>query len=88
MQWTTLKPLSGSSRYAAAQKDTILKDDNPYYVEIAIYCIGVFLIACMAVTVVVCRMRTSGKKSDFGSQPAVHKLTKQIPLRRQVTESR
>ncbi|KAI7805521.1 fibroblast growth factor receptor 2 isoform X1 [Triplophysa rosa] len=74
--WLTVLP---------AQKDTILKDDNPYYVEIAIYCIGVFLIACMAVIVVVCRMRTSGKKTDFGSQPAVHKLTKQIPLRRQVS---
>ncbi|XP_051772641.1 fibroblast growth factor receptor 2 isoform X4 [Ctenopharyngodon idella] len=59
----------------------------PDYVEIAIYCIGVFLIACMVVIVVVCRMRTSAKKPDFGSQPAVHKLTKQIPLRRQVTVS-
>uniref|UniRef100_A0A672LTH8 Fibroblast growth factor receptor n=1 Tax=Sinocyclocheilus grahami TaxID=75366 RepID=A0A672LTH8_SINGR len=57
----------------------------PDYVEIAIYCIGVFLIACMVVIVVVCRMRTSAKKPDFGSQPAVHKLTKQIPLRRQVS---
>uniref|UniRef100_A0A8C2L1M7 Fibroblast growth factor receptor n=2 Tax=Cyprinus carpio TaxID=7962 RepID=A0A8C2L1M7_CYPCA len=46
---------------------------------------GVFLIACMVVIVVVCRMRTSAKKPDFGSQPAVHKLTKQIPLRRQVS---
>ncbi len=63
-------------------------DYPPDYVEIAIYCIGVFLIACMVVIVVVCRMRTSAKKPDFGSQPAVHKLTKQIPLRRQVTESR
>ncbi|XP_053476556.1 fibroblast growth factor receptor 2 isoform X1 [Ictalurus furcatus] len=59
----------------------------PDYVEIAIYCIGVFLIACMVVIVVVCRMRTSIKKPDFGGQPAVHKLTKQIPLRRQVTVS-
>uniref|UniRef100_A0A671L818 Fibroblast growth factor receptor n=1 Tax=Sinocyclocheilus anshuiensis TaxID=1608454 RepID=A0A671L818_9TELE len=58
-------------------------DYPPDYVEIAIYCIGVFLIACMVVIVVVCRMRTSAKKPDFGSQPAVHKLTKQIPLRRQ-----
>ncbi|XP_017319538.2 fibroblast growth factor receptor 2 isoform X4 [Ictalurus punctatus] len=57
----------------------------PDYVEIAIYCIGVFLIACMVVIVVVCRMRTSIKKPDFGGQPAVHKLTKQIPLRRQVS---
>ncbi|XP_041922632.1 fibroblast growth factor receptor 2 isoform X3 [Alosa sapidissima] len=59
----------------------------PDYVEIAIYCIGVFLIACMVVIVLVCRMRTSTKKPDFGGQPAVHKLSKQIPLRRQVTVS-
>ncbi|XP_035256159.1 fibroblast growth factor receptor 2 isoform X5 [Anguilla anguilla] len=59
----------------------------PDYVEIAIYCIGVFLIACMVVIVVVCRMRTTAKKPDFSSQPAVHKLSKQIPLRRQVTVS-
>uniref|UniRef100_A0A8C1M5J6 Fibroblast growth factor receptor n=1 Tax=Cyprinus carpio TaxID=7962 RepID=A0A8C1M5J6_CYPCA len=62
-----------------------LTEYPPDYVEIAIYCIGVFLIACMVVIVVVCRMRTSAKKPDFGSQPAVHKLTKQIPLRRQVS---
>uniref|UniRef100_A0A673NKE3 Fibroblast growth factor receptor n=1 Tax=Sinocyclocheilus rhinocerous TaxID=307959 RepID=A0A673NKE3_9TELE len=62
-------------------------DYPPDYVEIAIYCIGVFLIACMVVIVVVCRMRTSAKKPDFGSQPAVHKLTKQIPLRRQVSSN-
>ncbi|XP_018593637.1 fibroblast growth factor receptor 2 isoform X4 [Scleropages formosus] len=60
---------------------------SPDYVEIAIYCIGVFLIACMVVIVVVCRMRTTAKKPNFGSQPAVHKLSKQIPLRRQVTVS-
>lgn len=61
---------------------------SPDYVEIAIYCVGVFLIACMVGIVVVCRMRNTAKKPDFGGQPAVHKLTKQIPLRRQVTESR
>lgn len=62
--------------------------DSPDYVEIAIYCVGVFIIACMVGTAVVCRMRNTTKKPDFGGQPAVHKLTKQIPLRRQVTESR
>lgn len=61
---------------------------SPHYVEIAIYCAGVFLIACMVGIVVVCRMRNTTKKPDFGGQPAVHKLSKQIPLRRQVTESR
>ncbi|XP_027596506.2 fibroblast growth factor receptor 2 isoform X5 [Pipra filicauda] len=60
---------------------------SPDYLEIAIYCIGVFLIACMVLTVVVCRMRNTTKKPDFSSQPAVHKLTKRIPLRRQVTVS-
>ncbi|XP_036163519.1 fibroblast growth factor receptor 2 isoform X9 [Myotis myotis] len=59
----------------------------PDYLEIAIYCIGVFLIACMVVTVVVCRMKASAKKPDFSSPPAVHKLSKRIPLRRQVTVS-
>ncbi|XP_069001206.1 fibroblast growth factor receptor 2 isoform X2 [Embiotoca jacksoni] len=58
---------------------------SPDYVEIAIYCTGVFLIACMVGIVVVCRMRNTAKKPDFGGQPAVHKLSKQIPLRRQVS---
>ncbi|XP_067277731.1 fibroblast growth factor receptor 2 isoform X4 [Pseudorasbora parva] len=74
--WLTVLP---------AEPDAIETDYPPDYVEIAIYCIGVFLIACMVVIVVVCRMKTSAKKPDFGSQPAVHKLTKQIPLRRQVS---
>ncbi|XP_061044779.1 fibroblast growth factor receptor 2 isoform X11 [Eubalaena glacialis] len=60
---------------------------SPEYLEIAIYCIGVFLIACMVVGVIVCRMKNTTKKPDFSSQPAVHKLTKRIPLRRQVTVS-
>uniref|UniRef100_A0A8B9HWU8 Fibroblast growth factor receptor n=1 Tax=Astyanax mexicanus TaxID=7994 RepID=A0A8B9HWU8_ASTMX len=66
---------------------TVLPEPNypPDYVEIAIYCVGVFLIACMVGTVVACRVKTSTKKPDFGGQPAVHKLTKQIPLRRQVS---
>ncbi|XP_050982336.1 fibroblast growth factor receptor 2 isoform X3 [Labeo rohita] len=76
--WLTVLP---------AESDTPEVEYPPDYVEIAIYCIGVFLIACMVVIVVVCRMKTSAKKPDFGSQPAVHKLTKQIPLRRQVTVS-
>nr|XP_020454243.1 fibroblast growth factor receptor 2 isoform X1 [Monopterus albus] len=60
---------------------------SPDYVEIGIYCAGVFLIACMVGIVVMCRMRNTAKKPDFGGQPAVHKLSKQIPLRRQVTVS-
>ncbi|XP_054062211.1 fibroblast growth factor receptor 2 isoform X9 [Rissa tridactyla] len=60
---------------------------SPDYLEIAIYCIGVFLIICMVLTVILCRMKNTTKKPDFSSQPAVHKLTKRIPLRRQVTVS-
>ncbi|XP_058236867.1 fibroblast growth factor receptor 2 isoform X4 [Hemibagrus wyckioides] len=74
--WLTVLP---------ANSETPELEYPPDYVEIAIYCIGVFLIACMVVIVIVCRMRTSIKKPDFGGQPAVHKLTKQIPLRRQVS---
>ncbi|XP_053927018.1 fibroblast growth factor receptor 2 isoform X6 [Cuculus canorus] len=60
---------------------------SPDYAEIAIYCVGVFFIACMVLTVILCRMKNTTKKPDFSSQPAVHKLTKRIPLRRQVTVS-
>ncbi|XP_024242965.2 fibroblast growth factor receptor 2 isoform X2 [Oncorhynchus tshawytscha] len=75
--WLTVLP--------ANKEETVTGLTSPDYVEIAIYCIGVFLIACMVVIVVVCRMRNTAKKPDFGNQPAVHKLSKQIPLRRQVS---
>uniref|UniRef100_A0A4W5MUI2 Fibroblast growth factor receptor n=1 Tax=Hucho hucho TaxID=62062 RepID=A0A4W5MUI2_9TELE len=75
--WLTVLP--------ASNEETVTGLMSPDYVEIAIYCIGVFLIACMVVIVVVCRMRNTAKKPDFGNQPAVHKLSKQIPLRRQVS---
>ncbi|XP_077468743.1 fibroblast growth factor receptor 2 isoform X8 [Stigmatopora argus] len=75
--WLTVMP--------AAEKN--VEPISPDYVEIAIYCAGVFLIACMVGIVVVCRMRNTAKKPDFSGQPAVHKLSKQIPLRRQVTVS-
>ncbi|KAM4607742.1 fibroblast growth factor receptor 2 isoform 4-T5 [Polymixia lowei] len=77
--WLTVLPANDEEFYAGMT--------SPDYVEIAIYCVGVFLIACMVVIVVVCRMRNTAKKPDFGGQPAVHKLSKQIPLRRQVTVS-
>ncbi|XP_055083471.1 fibroblast growth factor receptor 2 isoform X1 [Periophthalmus magnuspinnatus] len=76
--WLTVLP---------APTDSAIGPLPPDYVEIAIYCAGVFLIACMVGIVVVCRMRNTAKKPDFGGQPAVHKLSKQIPLRRQVTVS-
>uniref|UniRef100_A0A674EWZ5 Fibroblast growth factor receptor n=1 Tax=Salmo trutta TaxID=8032 RepID=A0A674EWZ5_SALTR len=78
--WLTVIPVS-----ILEQEYTVTGLMSPDYVEIAIYCIGVFLIACMVVIVVVCRMRNTAKKPDFGNQPAVHKLSKQIPLRRQVS---
>uniref|UniRef100_A0A8C8MBQ2 Fibroblast growth factor receptor n=1 Tax=Oncorhynchus tshawytscha TaxID=74940 RepID=A0A8C8MBQ2_ONCTS len=73
------------SGWLTVNPETVTGLTSPDYVEIAIYCIGVFLIACMVVIVVVCRMRNTAKKPDFGNQPAVHKLSKQIPLRRQVS---
>uniref|UniRef100_A0A8B9HRM3 Fibroblast growth factor receptor n=1 Tax=Astyanax mexicanus TaxID=7994 RepID=A0A8B9HRM3_ASTMX len=77
--------ISYHSAWLTVLPGTIEPNYPPDYVEIAIYCVGVFLIACMVGTVVACRVKTSTKKPDFGGQPAVHKLTKQIPLRRQVS---
>ncbi|XP_059586646.1 fibroblast growth factor receptor 1 isoform X6 [Alligator mississippiensis] len=60
---------------------------SPVYLEIIIYCTGAFLISCMVVTVIIYKMKSTTKKTDFNSQLAVHKLAKSIPLRRQVTVS-
>ncbi|XP_063582416.1 fibroblast growth factor receptor 1 isoform X10 [Pongo abelii] len=60
---------------------------SPLYLEIIIYCTGAFLISCMVGSVIVYKMKSGTKKSDFHSQMAVHKLAKSIPLRRQVTVS-
>ncbi|XP_036788102.1 fibroblast growth factor receptor 1 isoform X6 [Manis pentadactyla] len=60
---------------------------SPLYLEIVIYCTGAFLISCMVGSVIIYKMRSGTKKSDFHSQLAVHKLAKSIPLRRQVTVS-
>ncbi|XP_078203623.1 fibroblast growth factor receptor 1 isoform X12 [Callithrix jacchus] len=58
---------------------------SPLYLEIIIYCTGAFLISCMVGSVIIYKMKSSTKKSDFHSQMAVHKLAKSIPLRRQVS---
>ncbi|XP_062832088.1 fibroblast growth factor receptor 2 isoform X9 [Anolis carolinensis] len=81
---------ANQSAWLVVLPDKAPVEDRPYptspdYLEIAIYCVGVFLIVCMVMTVILCRMRSTTKKSDFSSQPAVHKLTKRIPLRRQVS---
>uniref|UniRef100_A0A8C4IJ85 Fibroblast growth factor receptor n=1 Tax=Dicentrarchus labrax TaxID=13489 RepID=A0A8C4IJ85_DICLA len=60
---------------------------NHTYLEVVIYCVGFFFIAVMIAIVIILKIRTSSKKSDFNSQLAVHKLAKSIPLRRQVTET-
>lgn len=41
----------------------------------------------MVGSVIIYKMKSGTKKSDFHSQMAVHKLAKSIPLRRQVTVS-
>ncbi|XP_077417277.1 fibroblast growth factor receptor 1-A isoform X3 [Vanacampus margaritifer] len=58
---------------------------NHTYLEVVIYCVGFFFIAVMVAIVIIVKIRTSSKKSDFNSQLAVHKLAKSIPLRRQVS---
>ncbi|XP_068012851.1 fibroblast growth factor receptor 1 isoform X3 [Melanerpes formicivorus] len=70
-----------------AIEDTPAMMTSPLYLEIIIYCTGAFLICCMVVTVIIYKMKSTTKKSDFNSQLAVHKLAKSIPLRRQVTVS-
>ncbi|NXH11611.1 FGFR1 factor, partial [Bucco capensis] len=68
-----------------AIEDTPAMMTSPLYLEIIIYCIGAFLISCMVVTVIIYKMKSTTKKTDFNSQLAVHKLAKSIPLRRQVS---
>ncbi|XP_064896906.1 fibroblast growth factor receptor 1 isoform X5 [Columba livia] len=72
---------------ATAIEDTPAMMTSPLYLEIIIYCTGAFLISCMVVTVIIYKMKSTTKKTDFNSQLAVHKLAKSIPLRRQVTVS-
>ncbi|XP_029891115.1 fibroblast growth factor receptor 1 isoform X5 [Harpia harpyja] len=72
---------------AKAIEDTPAMMTSPLYLEIIIYCTGAFLISCMVVTVIIYKMKSTTKKTDFNSQLAVHKLAKSIPLRRQVTVS-
>ncbi|XP_030365806.1 fibroblast growth factor receptor 1 isoform X3 [Strigops habroptila] len=70
-----------------AIEDTPAMMTSPLYLEIIIYCTGAFLISCMVVTIIIYKMKSTTKKTDFNSQLAVHKLAKSIPLRRQVTVS-
>ncbi|XP_044293241.1 fibroblast growth factor receptor 1 isoform X4 [Varanus komodoensis] len=72
---------------AEAIEDKPAMMTSPLYLEIIIYCTGGFLISCMIVTVIIYKMKSTTKKTDFNSQLAVHKLAKSIPLRRQVTVS-
>ncbi|XP_072834969.2 fibroblast growth factor receptor 1 isoform X1 [Pogona vitticeps] len=72
---------------AEAIEDKPAMMTSPLYLEIIIYCTGGFLISCMVVTVIIYKMKSTTKKTDFNSQLAVHKLAKSIPLRRQVTVS-
>ncbi|NXT66861.1 FGFR1 factor, partial [Chaetops frenatus] len=70
-----------------AIEDTPAMMTSPFYLEIIIYCIGAFLISCMVVTIIIYKLKSTTKKTDFNSQLAVHKLAKSIPLRRQITHS-
>ncbi|KAI6073567.1 Fibroblast growth factor receptor 1 [Aix galericulata] len=76
---------AGEYTCLAAIEDTPAMMTSPLYLEIIIYCTGAFLISCMVVTVIIYKMKSTTKKTDFNSQLAVHKLAKSIPLRRQVS---
>uniref|UniRef100_A0A8C3TGI7 Fibroblast growth factor receptor n=1 Tax=Chelydra serpentina TaxID=8475 RepID=A0A8C3TGI7_CHESE len=81
--WLTVtRPMAKAHRPA---KDLPAMMTSPLYLEIIIYCTGAFLISCMVVTVIIYKMKSTTKKTDFNSQLAVHKLAKSIPLRRQVS---
>ncbi|XP_075468178.1 fibroblast growth factor receptor 2 isoform X3 [Ascaphus truei] len=57
-----------------------------YYMEIGIYTAGIVSIIFMVVICIVCRMRHGArKKTNFSGPPVVHKLSKRIPLHRQVS---
>lgn len=59
----------------------------PYYTEIGIYIGAGFMILFMVAICFVFRFRRGNRKKDFSGPPVVHKLSKRIPLHRQVTVS-
>uniref|UniRef100_A0A2K5K6I7 Fibroblast growth factor receptor n=1 Tax=Colobus angolensis palliatus TaxID=336983 RepID=A0A2K5K6I7_COLAP len=75
--------MHGALRASLEERPAVMT--SPLYLEIIIYCTGAFLISCMVGSVIVYKMKSGTKKSDFHSQMAVHKLAKSIPLRRQVS---
>uniref|UniRef100_A0A8B9GIZ3 Fibroblast growth factor receptor n=1 Tax=Amazona collaria TaxID=241587 RepID=A0A8B9GIZ3_9PSIT len=77
--------ISHHSAWLTVLEDTPAMMTSPLYLEIIIYCTGAFLISCMVVTIIIYKMKSTTKKTDFNSQLAVHKLAKSIPLRRQVS---
>ncbi|XP_056288938.1 fibroblast growth factor receptor 1b isoform X2 [Pseudoliparis swirei] len=55
---------------------------SPTYLEIFVYCLGLFFLIVLTAAAVLCRLCRGQKKSAFGG---VRKLTKSLPLRRQVS---
>uniref|UniRef100_A0A8C5R8F6 Fibroblast growth factor receptor n=1 Tax=Leptobrachium leishanense TaxID=445787 RepID=A0A8C5R8F6_9ANUR len=77
--WLTVLP--GITCLSLVSSETTL----PYYTEIGIYTGAAFLIACMAVFCIVFHIKRGSRKKDFSGPPVVHKLSKRIPLHRQVS---
>ncbi|CAI9564510.1 unnamed protein product [Staurois parvus] len=69
--------------------ETPMEDTSlPYYMEIAIYVGGGFLIFCFIGICIIFQLRQGAKKKkSLIGPPVVHKLSKRIPLHRQVTVS-
>ncbi|XP_018419462.1 PREDICTED: fibroblast growth factor receptor 2 isoform X2 [Nanorana parkeri] len=67
--------------------ETPMEDTSlPYYMEIAIYVGGGFLIFCFIGVCIIFQLRQGAKKKkSLIRPPVVHKLSKRIPLHRQVS---
>ncbi|XP_053548622.1 fibroblast growth factor receptor 2 isoform X2 [Bombina bombina] len=62
-------------------------NSQPFYLEVAIYISGGLVIIIIVLFGYYCHHRTEAKKKTTLNPPLVHKLTKRIPLHRQVTVS-
>nr|DBA23829.1 TPA: hypothetical protein GDO54_014707 [Pyxicephalus adspersus] len=91
-QYTCLAANSiGLSHHSAWLTVLEAEDEIPTYapsslqLEIIIYCTGGTIVLAMFVTVIIFKKKYPSKKSDLQGQMVVQKLTRSIPLRRQVT---
>lgn len=84
----TLGQLSTQHHFAGTEHPEEVSS-LPYYMEIGIYIGGTFfIIGFIAICLIFHFLNGAKKKKTLIGPPVVHKLSKRIPLHRQVTESR